>query len=110
MRITTCLTSAMVPLELSGSALDAAELPAEAARGPPPQPAVPAAAAPSPVYCRNRRRLRPGANLGPGCGCGVTCPPGRAGPLVPGTYGRGHAGLRVQDGPGRTPRPGHARR
>src|ERR1700722_585786 len=67
MRITTCLTSAMVPLALCGSAVDAAELPAPAARGPPLQPAATAAAAPSPVYCRNRRRLRPGANVGPGC-------------------------------------------
>src|SRR5579859_1734209 len=67
MRITTCLTSAMVPLKVSGSAVDAAGRLAVAgpARGPPLQPAVTAAAAPSPVYCRNRRRLRPGANPWP---------------------------------------------
>src|SRR5580693_1959371 len=67
MRITTCLTSAMVPLQPSGSAVDVAELPPAAAAGPPLQPAVTAAAAPSPVYCRNRRRLKPGPDIGPGC-------------------------------------------
>src|SRR5579862_8185276 len=67
MRITTCLTSAMVPLQPAGSAPDAAELPpAAAAAFPRLHPAVTAAAAPSPVYCRNRRRLRPGTDRGPG--------------------------------------------
>src|ERR1700738_42406 len=67
MRITTCLTSAMFPPQPSGSALDAAELPpTAAAAGPRLHPAVTAAAAPSPVYCRNRRRLRPGTDIAPG--------------------------------------------
>src|SRR5438309_756635 len=68
MRITTCFTSLMVPLQPLGSALDAAEPPPiAAAAGPPLIPAVAAAAAPSPVYCRKRRRLRPGANSRLGC-------------------------------------------
>src|SRR5271169_3746750 len=87
MRITTCLTSAMVPLQPSGSALDAAELPpTAAAAGPRLQPAVTAAAAPSPVYCRNRRRLRPGTNLGPGC---------RGDPAAPCARSRGSSELAI---------------
>src|SRR6516164_480237 len=80
MRITTCLTSAMVPLQPSGSALDAAERSATAARGPPLQLAVTVAAAPSPAYCRNRRRLIPGADLRTGC---------RDDPVAPCTCSRG---------------------
>lgn len=52
MRITTCLMSRMVPLKPCGSAVDAAA-------GPALMPAAAAPAAPSPVACRNRRRLRP---------------------------------------------------
>src|SRR5580693_1437059 len=85
MRITTCLRSAMVPLQPFGSALDAAELPpAAAAAGPRLQPAVTAVAAPSPVYCRNRRRLRPGTDIGPGC---------RGDPAAPCTCSRGSSEL-----------------
>ena len=68
MRITTCFTSAMVPLQPFGSALAAAELPSTAApAGAALRPAAVTAAAPSPVYCRKRRRLKPGANRRPGC-------------------------------------------
>src|SRR5260370_37937987 len=74
----------MVPLQPSGSALDAAELPPIAARGPSLQPAVTAAAAPSPVYCRNRRRLRPGTDIGPGC---------RGDPAAPRACSRGSSEL-----------------
>src|SRR5579871_7075433 len=79
MRITTCFTSAMVPLQPLGSAL-AAVLPRStlAAVGPPPRPAAAAAATPSPVACRNRRRLtpgpahRPGRRADPGVACGCS--------------------------------------
>src|SRR5579863_2394453 len=98
MRITTCLTSAMVPLQPSGSAAAAAALRPAAARGPPLQPAVTAAAAPSPVYCRNRRRLRPGANPWPAC---------RDDPLAPGPCACDSSALLIpgSDGSGQAPGP-----
>ena len=76
MRITTCFTSAMVPLQPLGSALAAAELPRTlATAGPPVTPAAAAAAVPSAVYCRKRRRVTPGTTGWPGChgcsGCAV---------------------------------------
>src|SRR5271155_5556832 len=76
MRITTCFTSAMDPVQPAGSAaLADAERPATlAAAGPPVTPAAAAAAAPSPVYCRKRRRLRPGTASRSG-GRGDPAPP-----------------------------------
>src|SRR5579863_1165707 len=68
MRMTTCFTSAMLPLQPLGSVRDAADLATVlAAAAPPARPAAAAAAAPSPVACRKRRRLRPGTIGRPGC-------------------------------------------
>src|ERR1700722_16932916 len=65
MRITTCFRSAMVPVQPLGNALAATVL---AAAVPPLRPAA-AAAAPSPVACRKRRRLRPGTIGDPVASC-----------------------------------------
>src|SRR5580693_4869778 len=59
MRITTCFTSATVPVHPLGSVLAAAELPPAPAAAVQPVAPIAAAAAPSPVYCRKRRRLTP---------------------------------------------------
>src|SRR5580704_5300269 len=66
MRITTCFRSAMVPLQPLGSTLAAAEVRAVLAAAGPPTPTA-AAALPSAVYCRKRRRLTPGTTGWPGC-------------------------------------------
>src|ERR1700728_1102485 len=78
MRITTCFTSAMVPLQPLGSALPAADLRAALAAAAPPTPTAAAAAAalPSAVYCRKRRRLTPGTTGWPGCHTGPVGPCG----------------------------------
>src|SRR5277367_5640989 len=61
MRITTCCTSAMVPVHPLGRVgLAAAELPPPPAAAVQPVAPIAAAAAPSTVYCRKRRRLTPG--------------------------------------------------
>src|ERR1700733_883160 len=75
MRITTCFTSAIVPVQPLGSGLAAAALPPTAAAAVPPlTPTAAAAAAPSPVYCRKRRRLTPGSTGRPGCHNGPLAP------------------------------------
>src|ERR1700677_3352128 len=80
MRITTCFRSEMVPVKPAGSGLAAADRRTVlAAAVPPGRPMVAAAAAPSPVACRKRRRLTPGTIGRPGCHDDPVSPCSRSG-------------------------------